>query len=110
MLILRCCLVAIKEPNGCRFARNPNNGPWVPKQFEISLSSTNGLFTWSGGPRSSGVVGCLAWGNFHAHSRFARSTVREEKWGLLVVYALEDTKQKKPTPLDRGLRLHVNRV
>ena len=28
----------------------------------------------------------LAWGDFHARSRFARSTIREEKWGLLVVY------------------------
>ena len=27
----------------------------------------------------------LAWGDFHAHSRFACSTVPEEKWGLLVV-------------------------
>ena len=24
----------------------------------------------------------LAWGDFHAHSRFARSTIPEEKWGL----------------------------
>ena len=27
----------------------------------------------------------LAWGDFHARSRFARSTIPEEKWGLLVV-------------------------
>ena len=27
----------------------------------------------------------LAWGDFHARSRFARSTTSEEKWGLLVV-------------------------
>ena len=44
-----------------------------------------GLFTWSGGPRSSGV-------------------------GFFCFHALEDTKQKKPTPLDRGPPLHVNRV
>ena len=48
----------------------------------IAVVVTNGLFTWSGGPRSSGV-------GFHA---------------------LEDTKQKKLTPLDRGPPLHVNRV
>ena len=32
--------------------------------------------------------------------------------GLVSVcfHALEDTKQKKPTPLDRGPPLHVNRV
>ena len=28
----------------------------------------------------------LAWGDFHARSRFARCTIPEEKWGLLVVY------------------------
>ena len=45
---------------------------------------TKGLFTWSGGPRSSGV-------------------------GFFCFHALEDTKQKKLTPLDRGPPLHVNR-
>ena len=29
----------------------------------------------------------LAWGNFHARSRFARSTIPEEKLVLLVVYS-----------------------
>ena len=28
----------------------------------------------------------LAWGDFNAHSRFARSTIPDKKWGLLVVY------------------------
>ena len=42
------------------------------------------LFTWSGGPRSSGV-------------RF------------FCFHALADKKQKKPTPLDRGPPLYVNR-
>ena len=37
-----------------------------------------------GGER--GVSPFLAWGDFHARSRFARSTIPEEKWGLLVVY------------------------
>ena len=44
-----------------------------------------GLFTWSGGARSSGV-------------------------GFFCFHALEDTKQKKPTPLDLGPPLHVNIV
>ena len=44
-----------------------------------------GLFTWSGGPQSSGV-------------------------GFFCFHALGDTKQKKPTLLDRGPPLHVNRV
>ena len=46
---------------------------------------TKTLFTWSGGPQSSGV-------------------------GFFCFHALADTKQKKPTPLDRGPPLHVNRV
>ena len=36
-------------------------------------------------PREKGETRRLAfltWGDFHAHSRFARSTVPEEKWGL----------------------------
>ena len=44
-----------------------------------------GLFTWSGGPRSSGV-------------------------SFFCFHALGDTKQKKLTPLDQGPPLHVNRV
>ena len=39
-------------------------------------------------PQSSGIVerrrlrlAFLAWGDFHAHLRFARSTIPEEKWG-----------------------------
>ena len=44
-----------------------------------------GLFTWSGRPRSSGV-------------------------GFFCFHALGDTKQKKPTPLNRGPPLQVNRV
>ena len=46
---------------------------------------TKGLFTWSGGPRSSGV-------------------------DFFCFHALGDTKQKKPTPLNWGPPLHVNRV
>ena len=54
-------------------------------KWNISLLETKGLFTWSGGPRSSGV-------------------------GFFCFHALGDTKQKKPTPLDRGTPIHVNRV
>ena len=42
------------------------------------------LFRWSGGPRSSGV-------------------------GFFCFVSLRAWKQKKPTPLDRGPPLHVNR-
>ena len=44
-----------------------------------------GPVTWSGGPRSSGV-------------------------GFFCFHALGNTKQKKPTSLNRGPPLHVNRV
>ena len=53
--------------------------------LQIGLKETKGLFTWSGGPRSSGV-------------------------SFFCFHALGDTKQKKLTPLDRGPPLHVNRV
>ena len=49
----------------------------VPDRFK-------GLFTWSGGPQSSGV-------------------------GFFCFVFPRAWKQKKPTPLDRGLPLHVNR-
>ena len=49
------------------------------------MMALKGLFTWGGGPQSSGV-------------------------GFFCFHALGDTKQKKPTPLDRGPPLHVNRV
>ena len=50
-----------------------------------NLDFVLGLFTWSGGPRPGGV-------------------------GFFCFHALDITKQKKPTPLDRGSPLHVNRV
>ena len=28
----------------------------------------------------------LAWGDFHARSRFTRTTIPEEKWGLSIIY------------------------
>ena len=40
-----------------------------------------------GGERGKSTrLAFLAWGDFHARSCFARSTIPEEKWGLLVVY------------------------
>ena len=33
----------------------------------------------------------LAWGDFHARLRVARSSIPEEKWGLLVVYGAATT-------------------
>ena len=58
----------------------------VLHDYNVKLPEpSEGLFTWSGGPRSSGV-------------------------GFFCFHSLGDAKQKKPTPLDRGPPLHVNRV
>ena len=59
--------------------RNPTEkraSPCTCRVISVLLVKT--LFTWSGGPRSSGV-------------------------GFFCFHALADTKQKKPSPLDRGL-------
>ena len=71
------------------------SSPWINNTIRLKMNrrfklfkravETKGLFTWSGGPRSDGV-------------------------GFFCFHALVDTKQKKPTPLDRGPPLHVNRV
>ena len=37
----------------------------------------------------------LAWGDFHACSRFARSTIPEGEWGRLVVYLLSREEKRK---------------
>ena len=57
---------------------------WTVRFFVRKGIPSKGLFTWSVGPRSSGV-------------------------GFFCFHALGNTKQKKPTPLDRGPPLHVNR-
>ena len=58
----------------------------VQQNAEIKIKpKSKGLFTWTGEPQSSGV-------------------------GFFCFHALGDTKQKKPTPLDRGPPFHVNRV
>ena len=36
---------------------------------------------------AAGVSPFLAWGDFHARSRFARSTIPEEKWGTIIIYS-----------------------
>ena len=52
--------------------------------FQLNLKYSKALFTWSGGPQSSGV-------------------------GFFCFVSPRAWKQKKPTPLDRGRPLHVNR-
>ena len=48
----------------------------------------------------------LAWGDFHARLRFARSTIPEEKWGLLVVYQ-EAILTGLPIFLGEGVAAHL---
>ena len=55
------------------------------KSEGVKIISSEGLFTWSGGPGSSGV-------------------------GFFCFVSPRAWKQKKPTPLDRDTPLHVNRV
>ena len=57
----------------------------LAKVSQIFKSGSKTLFTWSGGPQSSGV-------------------------GFFCFHALGNTKQKQLTPLDRGPLLHVNSV
>ena len=71
----------------CKQCLKTTKAAWTSHQAGISkpAKETKGLFTWSGGPRSIGV-------------------------GFFCFHALGDIKQKKPTPLDRGPPLYVNRV
>ena len=64
----------------------PNNDlEWRTHFLRLGWYVSKTVFTWSGGPRSSGVSFCC-------------------------FVPLRAWKQKKPTPLDRGPPLHVNRV
>ena len=79
---------ALPGLSGCTVAPGTQGG-LARRQSQATHDScvcfeTKGLFTWSGGRRSSGV-------------------------GFFCFHALGGTKQKKPTPPDRGPPLHVNR-
>ena len=78
-------VTAYQEMAHCTDLNLPINVQTIGPLFQVTPAQTKGLFTWSGGPRSSGV-------------------------GFFCFHALRDTKQKKPTPLDPGPPLHVNRV
>ena len=80
---------ALPRLSGCTEAPGTQGGR-ARRQSQATHDScvcfeTKGLFTWSGGPRSSGV-------------------------GFFCFHALGDTKQQKPTPPDQGPPLHVNMV
>ena len=64
--------------------KSPGVGTKIEGKCPVSLWF-KGLFTWSGGPQSSGV-------------------------DFFCFHPPGATKQKKPTPLDRGPPLHANRV
>ena len=46
----------------------------------------------------------LAWGDFHARSSFARSTIPKEKWGLLVVCPDKDFELRTKIEFSRQVR------
>ena len=43
------------------------------------------------------VLPLLAWGDFHARSRFARPTIPEEKWGTTRSLSLEKSTEQSQT-------------
>ena len=47
-----------------------------------------------------GVSPFLAWGDFHARSRFARSTIPEEKWGTTRSLGFLGNEQLYPGPYE----------
>ena len=51
------------------------------KKFNVNSVPSTLLVSWSTHFDYYCVSPFLAWGDFHARSRFARSTVPEEKWG-----------------------------
>ena len=77
--------VSSVSPGKVDFSCSPAQWTTFQASHPLTKSLTTGLFTWSGGPRSSGV-------------------------GFFCFHALEDTKQKKPTrpgsptPCKQGLR------
>ena len=54
--------------------------------LKVILSSSDRYKIFTREKATRGVSPFLAWGDFHARSRFARSTIPEENGKLLVVY------------------------
>ena len=66
----------------------PGEGPLPPPFSALFLDQTEARRAekiWGGGETTPRRLAFLAWGDFYARSRFARSSIPEEKWGLLVV-------------------------
>ena len=72
--------IDIKHLTDCYWRTNQSFGLWEQrissKAWALSMVPHFSLFP----PR----LAFFAWGDFHARSRFARSTIREEKFGTLV--------------------------
>ena len=59
--------------------------PPPPPYFWTKLRPDGPKKFGGGGETTPRRLAFLAWGDFYARSRFARSSIPEEKWGLLVV-------------------------
>ena len=53
----------------------------IPVMYFFNQAGTKPLTAKNIDYETRGVSPFLAWGDFHARSRFARSTIPEEKWG-----------------------------
>ena len=58
--------------------------PTFPALFLDQTEARRAEKIW-GGETTPRRLAFLAWGDFYARSRFARFSIPEEKWGLLVV-------------------------
>ena len=65
----------------CNFVKFDNHFLWLPCEIFFTVITDDLFFSLPAACRRP----FLAWGDFHARSRFARSTIPEDKWGLLVV-------------------------
>ena len=70
------------------FLANVDRFPWRSQLEFFVVRATHKVKSLGFVPHfslSSLCLAFLAWGDFHVRLHFARSTVPEEKWGLIVV-------------------------
>ena len=70
-------------PSGqrARWTRNPDKLPEVPRSGPAPSTGWICFLVTVDYQYNASSPHFLTWGDFHAHSRFARSTILEEKWG-----------------------------
>ena len=61
-------------------------------------------------PTREAALAFLAWIDFHARSRFARSTIPEEKWGTTRSLLSQKPREERVTSSTKSLKPHgINR-